>query len=236
MNSPSSPAVSNENHAEDEISLLDLLLVIAKHKKKIIGLPLAVGLVAAVISLAQPNEYTASLKIAPSKNAPTYNWVLGNEQVRLQVTKEMKLSEHFEARGRQDTLREMAEVLKVTLNAKDGYLDVNVTDTDPEFAAKLANRMGLALQTNLYEMRLLDVSKQCFELESRRELAQKNKLKFDQITKQAELADTIKQLRPADRFGVASLAAIQAESRLQGGVYDMMQNELVRMQDQLASL
>jgi tyrosine-protein kinase Etk/Wzc len=236
MNVPSTTAATKENHAEDEISLLDLLLVIAKHKKKIIGLPLAAGLVAAVISFSLPNEYTASLKIAPSKNAPTYNWVLGNEQVRLQVAKDMKLSEHFETKGRQATQREMAKALKVTLNAKDGYLDVNVTDNDPEFAAKLANRMGLALQTNLYEMRLLDVSKQRFELESRRELAQKNKQKFDQITEQTELAETIKQLTPADRYGVTSLAAIQAESTLQGGVSDMMQNELVRMQDQLASL
>ncbi|WP_273428517.1 Wzz/FepE/Etk N-terminal domain-containing protein [Chitinibacter tainanensis] len=224
-------------HAQDdEISLLDLVLVLAKHKKKIVVLPILAGVFAAIVAYSLPNQYTATLKIAPSKNAATYNWVLTNEQVLEQVAKDLKLADHYQTKTKKSTRKELNDALKVTLNAKDGFLDVNATDESPEFAAKLANRMGTALQQNIYGLRLLDVSKQRFELETRRKLAQSNKQKFDQITKQQEIAETIKQLTPADFYGITSLAAIQAESTLQGGVSDLMQNELVRMHDQLASL
>lgn len=227
---------SNQSVEEDEISLLDLLLVFAKHKKIIIGLPILAALIAAAVAVNLPNDYTATLKIAPSKNAPVYNWVLTNDQVIEQVAKEMKLAEHFGTQGRQATRKEMAKAVKVTLNTKDGFLDVSATDNNPEFAAQLANRMGLALQDNLYGLRLLEISKQRYDLETRRELALKNKAKFDAEIKQPDLAATIAALSAADRYGIISLAAIQAESTLQGGVSDLMQNELVRMQDQLASL
>ncbi|WP_373976019.1 Wzz/FepE/Etk N-terminal domain-containing protein [Chitinibacter sp. SCUT-21] len=229
---PTAPA----NATADDISLLDLVLVLAKHKKLIIGLPIVAGLVAAAVTFSVPNEYTATLKIAPSKNAAVYNWVLTNDQVLEDISKEMKLAEHYDTKGRKATRKEMSKNVKVTLNAKDAYLDVNVTDENPEFAAKLANRMGSALQENLYTMRLLDQSKSRYDLESRREIALKNKAKFDVEIKKPEMAATIALLSPADQYGITSLAAIQAESTLQGGVSDLMQNELVRMQDQLASL
>lgn len=229
---------SNVSTAEDEISLLDLVLVLTKHKKKMIGLPIAAALIAAAVALSLPNEYTATLKIAPSKNAAIYNWVLSNDQVNEQVAKEMKLAEHFGTKGRQATRTEMAKAVKVTLNAKDGFLDVKVTDNNPEFAALLANRMGGALQDNLYGLRLLDVSKQRYELETRREMALQTKAKFDNEIKKPELAATIAMLSAADRYGITSLAAIQAESTLQGQgqVSDLMQNEMVRLQNQLMSL
>jgi len=50
---------------EDEISLLDLLIVLAKHKKLILGLPLGAAVVAAGISLLMPNIYTGTTKILP---------------------------------------------------------------------------------------------------------------------------------------------------------------------------
>jgi tyrosine-protein kinase Etk/Wzc len=231
-----SQANVSTNADDGELSLLDLVLVLAKHKKKIIGLPIIAGVVAAAIALNLPNRYTATLRIAPSPNAATYNWVLNNDQVIEQISKEMKLAEHYGTKGRKATRKELAKSVQVTQNIKDGYLDVNVTDESPEFAAKLANRMGSTLRENLYDMRLLAVSKGRYDLEARREVALKNKAKFDAEVKKPELAATVMLLTPADRYGITSLAAIQAESTLQGGVSDLMQNELVRMQDQLASL
>lgn len=236
MSNDSIPNQTKEQSPTDDISLLDLVLVLAKHKKKIIAFPVVAALVAAAVSLTLPNEYMATLKIAPSKNAAVYNWVLTNDQVLEDISKEFKLAEHYGTKGRKATRKEMAKQVKVALNAKDAFLDVNVTDESPEFAAKLANRMGDALQSNLYTMRLLDISKGRYDLELRRDIAAKNKAKFDTLITQQDMASTIALLSPADRYGITSLAAIQAESTLQGGVSDLMQNELVRMQDQLASL
>ena len=54
---------------EEEISLLDLLIVLAKHKKLILGLPLLAAAVALVVSLQLPNIYTATTKILPPQQA-----------------------------------------------------------------------------------------------------------------------------------------------------------------------
>ncbi|WP_297571776.1 Wzz/FepE/Etk N-terminal domain-containing protein [uncultured Deefgea sp.] len=168
MTAAHSSELSNRKpETEDEISLLDLLLVLTKHKKLIIGLPILAAVIAAAVALGLPNQYTATLKIAPSKNAAVYNWVLNNDQVKETIAKDMKLVEHFDTKGRQATRNAMGNAVKVTLNAKDGFLDINVTDKNPEFAALLANKMGLALQSNLYSLRLLDSSKLRYELETR---------------------------------------------------------------------
>ena len=55
------------NHVEndDEISVFDLLIVLAKHKKLIFGLPFAVAVLAAIYSLTLPAIYTADTKLLP---------------------------------------------------------------------------------------------------------------------------------------------------------------------------
>ena len=58
--------VTPSRDVDDEISLLDILIVLAKHKKLILGLPLVAAILAAGISLLLPNWYTATTKILPT--------------------------------------------------------------------------------------------------------------------------------------------------------------------------
>jgi uncharacterized protein involved in exopolysaccharide biosynthesis len=57
-----SPAQTQD---DDEINLLDLLIVLAKHKTMILGLPFAAAVLAAGFSLTMPNIYTATARILP---------------------------------------------------------------------------------------------------------------------------------------------------------------------------
>jgi len=50
---------------EDEINLLDLLIVLAKHKKLIIGITFGAALIAAIASLLMTPIYKAEQKILP---------------------------------------------------------------------------------------------------------------------------------------------------------------------------
>ena len=50
---------------EDEVSLLDLLIVLAKHKTLVLGLPAAAAVISAVVALLLPNYYTGITKILP---------------------------------------------------------------------------------------------------------------------------------------------------------------------------
>ena len=54
---------------EDEINLLDLLIVLAKHKKRIIGATFAAALLAVGYALSLPHIYTATTKILPPQQS-----------------------------------------------------------------------------------------------------------------------------------------------------------------------
>src|SRR5882672_5126498 len=64
---------------EDEISLLDLLIVLAKHKRLVLGLPLAAAVVAAIISFLLPNVYTGTTKILPPQQSASVASALLNQ-------------------------------------------------------------------------------------------------------------------------------------------------------------
>src|SRR6266705_1012644 len=54
---------------DDEVSLLDLLIVLAKHKRIVLGLPAIAAIVAAVISFLLPNIYTGTTRILPPQQS-----------------------------------------------------------------------------------------------------------------------------------------------------------------------
>src|SRR6266849_6829530 len=65
--------------AEDEISLLDLLIVLAKHKRLVLGLPLVAAVVAAIISFLLPIVYTGTTKILPPQQSASAASALLNQ-------------------------------------------------------------------------------------------------------------------------------------------------------------
>ncbi len=54
---------------DDEISLLDLLIVLAKHKRVVLGVPAVAAVAAAIISLLLPNIYTGTTRILPPQQS-----------------------------------------------------------------------------------------------------------------------------------------------------------------------
>jgi len=64
---------------EDEISLLDLLIVLAKHKRIVLGVPFVTGIVAAIVSLLMPNIYTGTTRILPPQQSASAASALLNQ-------------------------------------------------------------------------------------------------------------------------------------------------------------
>jgi len=64
---------------EDEISLLDLLIVLAKHKRIVLGVPLVVAIAAAIVSLLLPNIYTGTARILPPQQSASAASALLNQ-------------------------------------------------------------------------------------------------------------------------------------------------------------
>jgi len=75
MESPSSgdashqPRAASHSSADDEVSLLDIAIILAKHKKLILGLPFLAAVIAAGITLLMPNWYTATAKLLPPQQS-----------------------------------------------------------------------------------------------------------------------------------------------------------------------
>ena len=65
MTEPTRLADGPPRDSDDEINLLDLLIVLAKHKILILVLPCVVAVIAAGYSLTLPNTYTANTKFLP---------------------------------------------------------------------------------------------------------------------------------------------------------------------------
>src|SRR5436309_7450885 len=61
--------VGENASAEDEVSLLDLLIVLAKHKRIVLGVPFVVAIAAAIVSLLMPNIYTGTTRILPPQQS-----------------------------------------------------------------------------------------------------------------------------------------------------------------------
>jgi uncharacterized protein involved in exopolysaccharide biosynthesis len=73
-------ASAEENtSADDEISLLDLLIVLAKHKRIVLGVPFAAAIAAAVVSLLLPNIYTGTTRILPPQQSASAASALLNQ-------------------------------------------------------------------------------------------------------------------------------------------------------------
>lgn len=151
---------------EDEISLLDLLIVLAKYKRMILGLPFAAALVATGISLMLPNYYTATTKILPPQQASSaasamlsqlgglagaaagvaglknpndlYIGMIKSRTVADNMIGRFELAKVYETDYPTQTRKELADAT-VAASGKDGIISIDVTDEDPKRAAALAN-------------------------------------------------------------------------------------------------
>jgi len=73
-----SKIVNSPPVAEDEINLIDLLIVLAKHKKMILSVTFVAALLAVGVSLLMPNIYTGTAKILPpQQNQSSASAMLG---------------------------------------------------------------------------------------------------------------------------------------------------------------
>ncbi len=70
---------AGQSPVEDEVSLLDLLIVLAKHKRLVLGVPFVVAIAAAIVSLLMPNIYTGTTRILPPQQSASAATALLNQ-------------------------------------------------------------------------------------------------------------------------------------------------------------
>src|SRR5712691_4880300 len=66
---PADDAAADPSAEDEEVSVLDLLIVLARHKRVILGVPLISAVGAAAISFLLPNIYTGTTRILPPQQS-----------------------------------------------------------------------------------------------------------------------------------------------------------------------
>ena len=151
---------------EDEINLLDILIVLAKHKGMILKATLAAAVLSAGITLLMPNIYTGITRILPPQQNQTttsamlnqlgglagiasnslgiknpddlYVGMLKSRNVMGKIARRFDLQQIYEAQTMTDTLRKLESNVSIT-SGKDGIITVKIDDKVPKRAADMAN-------------------------------------------------------------------------------------------------
>ena len=168
MTEPSNLTEGESTDGDDEISLLDLLIVLAKHKKLILGLPFVVAVIVAGYSLLLPNIYTGTTKILPPQQSQSASSAMlaqlggvasllggaaglkGPNDVYVAMLKSRTVADNLiqrfglvklyeiDIKHPSDAYTRLAGVTNIT-SGKDGIITIEVDNNDPKRAADLAN-------------------------------------------------------------------------------------------------
>ena len=159
-------ATAEYEDGEEEISLLDLAIVLAKHKKMVLGFPLVVAILAVIYALLLPSIYTATTKILPPQQgqsaasammaqlgsiaglaggaagiknpADLYVGMLKSRTIADNLIKRFDLNAVFESKYQSNT-RKAIEAKTAITAGKDGIITIEFDDKDPKRAADIAN-------------------------------------------------------------------------------------------------
>jgi tyrosine-protein kinase Etk/Wzc len=149
-----------------KVSMMDVLIVLAKHKKLIVGLPLLAGLIAVGVALMLPPVFRAGTTLLPPQQAQSgaaallsqlggaagmmagaggiknpndvYVGMLKSRTVADRLIKRFDLLKAYEA-GSLGEARERLERNTVINSGKDGLITVDVEGQDRAVVADLAN-------------------------------------------------------------------------------------------------
>lgn len=158
--------VAQKPVVNDEINLMDLLLVIAKHNRFILKLTGGAAILAVLISLLMPNIYTAKTVVMPPQQGASaasallgqlgglagmaggalgvknpsamYVGMLKSRTVADSLIKRFDLMKRYKAKT-QTEARTTLESASVISASKDGFITVEFSDKDPGLAAVIAN-------------------------------------------------------------------------------------------------
>lgn len=225
--------------AENEISLLDLLQVVADNLRLLVLVPLLAGLLALGISFLVTPSYTATTRFlvpqgqsasaAMMQSLGSLSGLAGvaglkspgdqfvsfikSDSVQNTLMDRFKLQERYDEKFRVDTRKVLAKNATISSNAKDGIITVEVEDHDPKFAAELANGHIQELQRLLGRLAVTEAQQRRQFFEKLIARTKENWVKAEQELKATGVNSSSLKLNPVSALeGVAKIrAAVTAQ-------------------------
>lgn len=223
--------------ANDEISLLDLLQVIADNLRLLVLGPLAVGLVALGISFVVPPTFTAKTQFLPPQQqqsaavsmlaslgslgglagaatglknpADQYLAFMKSVSVQDALIERFKLMERYEAKTKMDARKELTDNVRIS-SGKDGLISVEVNDKEPQFAADLANSHTEELQKLLARLAVTEAQQRRMFFEQQLGQTKENLVKAEKALKSSGVSSSALKSTPT--------AAVETVARLRAAI------------------
>ncbi len=222
---------------DDEISLLDLLQVVADNLRLLILVPLAAGVLALGYSYTITPTFTATTKFLPPQQpqssaavmlqslgalgglagasaglkspADQYLAFMTSRSVQDALIDRFKLMERYESKFRQDARNALAGSVRAH-SGKDGLITVEVNDKDPAFAAQLANAHAEELQKLLSRLAVTEAQQRRLFFEKQLLSAKDKMVKAEQTLKASGVDSSVLKTDPK--------AAVEGLARLKAGI------------------
>jgi uncharacterized protein involved in exopolysaccharide biosynthesis len=238
--SSSAPEATGHSAKEgDEISLLDLLIVLAERKRIILGVTAVFAILAIVISLLLPKSYTATVTLLPPQQnsftgAPLasqlggmaalaggslglrnpnemYVAMLRSRTVEDAMVQHFGLMQEYRARYLSDARKAFEIRATVDGSGKDSLIHISIKDRDPRRAAELANGYVDQFRNLSQHLAITEASQRRLFFERELEQAKDNLANSEEALKQTEQTTGVIQLDSQARALIESGAALRAQ-------------------------
>jgi uncharacterized protein involved in exopolysaccharide biosynthesis len=233
--------IPDQYEDEDAISLIDLLLVFARHKGKIVVIPFLVGCVVAAYSLTVTEIYIASTTLLPSARKQSsamsmlsqlgplrdiartkygtgsYAEVLmtmvnsRRVQDKIIAKHELTKSKDGEELSMEKTRLKLTGATQVSLGRTDGIITISVGDEDPDKAAILANDYVKELEQLSQKLALTEASQRRAFLEKQLMEASAKLQVAEEAMKISQEKSGLIQLEEQGRAVIEAIATFQAQ-------------------------
>jgi len=227
--------ITSPEQDDDEINLLDLLQVIAENLRLLILGPLAVGLLALGITFAIAPTFTATTKFMPPQQQqsaaasmlaslgalgglagaatgiknPNDQFVafLKSRTVQDALIDRFELMDRYEAEFRTSARLALDNNVAIA-TGKDGLITIDASDTDPAFAAQLANAYVDELGHLLSRLAVTEAQQRRMFFEKQLNIAKDNLTQAEQALKASGINSNVLKSDPA--AAVEGLAKLKA--------------------------
>jgi uncharacterized protein involved in exopolysaccharide biosynthesis len=223
---------------EEEISLLDLLLVLIRHKKLLWQIPTGFVVLALIYGFVVKPSFEAKTSILPPQQQQSsaaamlsslgglaggmgaslglknpndlYIAMLQSRAVADQLIARFKLQAYFKAKTLTDTRKFLETATKIA-SGKDGLISITVEDHSPKLAADLANAYVDELRALSKKLAVTEAAQRRQFFEGQLQKAKQNLADAEIALKQTQQKTGVLQLEAQGKATVEALANLRAQ-------------------------
>ena len=226
---------------DDEISLLDLLIVLAERKGIILSVTAAFAIGAIIVSLLLPTRYTATVTVLTPQQSSSMGAALASQlgsmggmaalaggsllknpndmyvamfksrTVEDAMVQHFGLMQEYHAKFSSDARKAFEGHATVDGSGKDGLIRISVQDRDPRRAADLANGYVDQFRIQSQHLAITEASQRRLFFEQQLEQAKDNLANAEEALKQTEQKTGVIQLDSQARALIESAASLRAQ-------------------------